>query len=374
MNNRHERRRRRRKENVELKMNDFYGYNSFFFFFAIFHYIVLIFIVNMTTSSHPDLTNTCERPSRVSFSDHFREYIIEPIVTEDEAVANSHQRKKSISSKSRSCLTIFNHCWRTVCRTRKSSNDQTNPSSEETIHSQQQVELEQIESNVSESTRRKTLSQDCRRKTRRQHLFPFRPPYRTIKITDKSSVSIACSDQHILLKQKPNLCLLDKQLVIIKEISWTYDHVDMCWSSTLNRFILTTEKIIFTLDEKTMKFERCPIYIDNEKEWSCGTCSDTSLFLSTGDMSACLYEYTLRPTMEFVKEWPLCNIYPKYEGILTFTCANGKLALVISNLHIFKDVSICVQRQHSNVYGRFDLMQLLIVVHLMMINGLLWNY
>jgi hypothetical protein len=53
-------------------------------------------------------------------------------------------------------------------------------------------------------------------------------------------------------------------------------------------------------------------------------------------MSACLYEYTLRPAMEFVKEWPLSGGRSKYECILTFTCKNGKLALVISNVHIFQ--------------------------------------
>jgi hypothetical protein len=74
----------------------------------------------------------------------------------------------------------------------------------------------------------------------------------------------------------------------------------------------------------------------NEKEWSCGACSDTSLYLSTADMSACLYEYTLQPTMEFVKEWSLAGFHSKYEAILTFSCNNGKLALVVSNIHMFQ--------------------------------------
>lgn len=143
----------------------------------------------------------------------------------------------------------------------------------------------------------------------------------------------------------------------------------MCWSSTLDRFILTTEKIIFTLDQNTMTLEQCSIHIDNEKEWSCGVCSDTSLFLSTGDMSACLYEYTLQPTIEFVKEWRLFSLYPKYEGILTFTYANGKLALIISNVHIFQRR---LDLRSSTTLERLWSIQLNAVAHCCSINNDQW--
>jgi hypothetical protein len=256
----------------------------------------------MTSLSPTCSIDTYKRPTRVSFKDH----LTESIPPANEINFNSNQASNT-SLEERSCFGNFNKWCRDVYRSIKRSDNENN----------QQIESDQ--------TRR-----------RRRHIFPFKPPYRTIKITDKSSVSIACNDKHILLKQRPNLCLLDKQLTIIKQIPWTYDHVDMCWSSTLDRFILITEKIIFTLDENTMIFDQCQIHIDNEKEWSCGACSDTSLYLSTGDMSACLYEYTLRPTIEFVKVWQL-NILPSTnEGILTFNYANGKLAFIISNVQIFQ--------------------------------------
>jgi hypothetical protein len=287
----------------------------------------LVFPINMTSSSHPDTTETCKRPTRVSFNDHRLVHNIEPISLDNEIAVESNQVNNSTSADERSCFTSINNWWRDIYRRVKCSNDENN---------QQQVELDLTERNGGEPIQRYTLAQAFKPKTREQHLFPFKSPYRSIKITDKTSVSIACNDKHILLKQKPNLCLLNKQLTTMKEIPWTDDHVDMCWSSTINRFILTTEKIIFTLDENTMTLDQCSIQIDKEKEWSCGACSDTSLYLSTGDMSACLYEYTLRPAMEFVKEWPLSGGRSKYECILTFTCKNGKLALVISNVHIFQ--------------------------------------
>ncbi|CAF1336557.1 unnamed protein product [Rotaria magnacalcarata] len=49
-----------------------------------------------------------------------------------------------------------------------------------------------------------------------------------------------------------------------------------------------------------------------------------------------LYEYRLRSMIEFVTEWQLFGLNSKHEGILNFTCANGKIALVISNIHVFQ--------------------------------------
>ncbi|CAF3732833.1 unnamed protein product [Rotaria socialis] len=85
-----------------------------------------------------------------------------------------------------------------------------------------------------------------------------------------------------------------------------------------------------------MPLQQCWVDRINDKEWSSGSCSDTSLYLSTGDLSMRLYEYRLRPIIEFVKEWQLFGLNSKREGILNFTCANGKIALVISNIHAFQ--------------------------------------
>lgn len=284
----------------------------------------------MTSSSPPSSSlDTCKRPTRVSFNDH--PHCIEPISSVNEIDLGANESNNT-SLEGRSCFTTFNKWCQDVYRRIKPYDDENKQQQQ-----QQEGELELTESTTVESIRRNTITQDSRRTSRRQrNLFPLKSPYRTIKITDKSSVSIACNDKHILLKQTPNLCLLDKQLTIIQEILWSHDHVDICWSSTLDRFILITERTIFTLNENTRILDECSIRIDNDKEWSCGACSDTSLYLSTGNMSASLYEYTLQPKIEFLKEWQLFASHPTHEGILTFICANGKLALVISNVHIFQ--------------------------------------
>ena len=45
------------------------------------------------------------------------------------------------------------------------------------------------------------------------------------------------------MDQYPNLCLFDKELNLVKQFPWKYDRIpDMCWSSTLNSFIIITDK------------------------------------------------------------------------------------------------------------------------------------
>jgi len=263
--------------------------------------------------------NICEDSARDLCKDTHEQHPTGPsTLTNDVDVVSDQSNNTSLEQ--RSWLITLNKWCRHVCRRVRRLNDENN----------QQIEVHQTENNAGKKT------QDSQCKTQQRNLFPFKRPYETIKITDKSSVSLACNDKHILLKQTPNLCLFDRQLTIVKEIPWTYDHVDMCWSSTLGQFILITDETIFTLDENTMIPERCHIYRNNDKQWSCGACSDTFLYLSTGDMSASLYQYTLQPSIEFVKEWQLFALHPVHEGILTFTCRNGTIALMISNIYIFQ--------------------------------------
>ncbi|CAF3392572.1 unnamed protein product, partial [Rotaria sp. Silwood2] len=159
------------------------------------------------------------------------------------------------------------------------------------------------------------------------------------------------------------------QLTIVKEIPWAYAHVHICLSSTLDQFILITEKVIFTFDDNTMILDQCQIDLINDKEWSAGSCTDTSLYLSTGEMSTTLYEYTLRPTIEFVKEWQLLALHSRYEGILTFTCANGKIALVISNIYVFQRR---FELRSTSTFERLWSIPLNVVAHCCSINNDQW--
>ncbi|UJR14317.1 hypothetical protein I4U23_001311 [Adineta vaga] len=190
--------------------------------------------------------------------------------------------------------------------------------------------------NQQEETNLNTLVQTYRSKNTTEKLFPLKRPFRTIKITDKTSVSLACNDKHILLKQTPYLCLFNRQLMIIKEIPWPYEHVNTCWSSTLERFILITDQKIFTLDDNTIILDHCQISSNDQILWRNGACSTSNLFLSTGDICVSLQQYTLQPLIQFVKTWHVTGLHPQNEGILTFICTNDKLAFVISNIYVFR--------------------------------------
>lgn len=140
--------------------------------------MVLVFTVNMTSSSDLNTTETCERRTRVSFNDHLREYPSEPISSADDKVINSNplnNNNNNTSSNEQSCLTNFINWWRNIYRRMKRSNHGKYQQSETTVHQQQQqIELEQpTEYNIGEAIRKSTLIQDWRHKTHRQHLFPL---------------------------------------------------------------------------------------------------------------------------------------------------------------------------------------------------------
>jgi len=247
---------------------------------------------------------------------------------------SSADLSNNTSLQKRSCFTTLNKWCRDVYYRVKCSHTEKSQQSKETGH-HQQIELDQLGVNASEARQETDVITDHEHKTSRENLFPLEHPYRTIQLADKTSVSMACSEKHLLIEQKPNLCLLDRTLTVVKQIPWPYVYVNVCYSSTLGQFILVTNKDIFTLDENTMTLQECSITHINKKEWSCAACSNTALYLSPMDMSPSLYEYTLCPSIEFVKEWQLFAMCSIYESILTFSYGNERLALVIFNAHTF---------------------------------------
>ncbi|CAF0775756.1 unnamed protein product [Adineta ricciae] len=200
----------------------------------------------------------------------------------------------------------------------------------------QQDRSDDDEPNQQEDVNLNTFMQTIRSEELPTKLFPLKHLYTRARMLDKNSVALACNSQYILVKQRPYLRLLNKQLSIVKEIPWTYEFVEMCWSLTLRKFFLITEKIIFTLNDFDLRLDQCKISCDNNTQWTYGACSTTHLYLSTGDMFTCVYEYTLQPSIEFVKEWKIDRLHPQYEGILNYICANDQLAMIISNTHMLQ--------------------------------------
>ncbi|CAF0862721.1 unnamed protein product [Rotaria sordida] len=147
------------------------------------------------------------------------------------------------------------------------------------------------------------------------NLVNLTTPYRTID----------CSDRH------PNLCLINQKFEIIKQCPWKFDFIrDMCWSSTLNCFIvITRSREIYLVNEKTLATEL--IQTIEEQDWSSCTCSDTSFYLTARREGTNIYEFNLLSSFTLIKRWKPPHSCKQYEVILNTAYKNKTLALVISH-------------------------------------------
>jgi hypothetical protein len=152
--------------------------------------------------------------------------------------------------------------------------------------------------------------------------------YKTIQRSPKSSITLASNGRLLLIHQKPNLCFLDPELTIVKQVLWPHDSVyDMCWSSKLNRFIVIVTDNIFLVDENTMSIES--IQTVEKRNWFSCTCFDNQLFLSTYEWGSSIMEVTLSPTITFIKEWKSPITCTMNECIHDIKYNNETLSVVI---------------------------------------------
>ncbi len=158
----------------------------------------------------------------------------------------------------------------------------------------------------------------------------IQPPYKTINYLDDSSKLLCTNERYLLIHQNSNLCLLDKELNIIREKSWTYGWImDICWSSTLGRFLVLTRNYLFLVDESTMSIIRAQ-KIPKLSWWSC-TCSDTCLYITTKDWASNIYQFTLWPSIQLSKRWQPPQTCKQDETINDIIYNKEKLALMIYN-------------------------------------------
>ncbi|CAF0961998.1 unnamed protein product [Rotaria sordida] len=162
-------------------------------------------------------------------------------------------------------------------------------------------------------------------------LSTLSPVYRTIHRAQESFRPFTANDRYLLMHQEPNLCLLDKEMNIVKQVLWPFDAIqDMCWSSTLDRFIVLGKNNIYLVNENTMSINN--VHTMEERNWLSCTCSDTVLFACTNGRAASIMEFTLFPTIELIREWKHPRTCTKDEFIVSTTYNNESLALVIVNV------------------------------------------
>ncbi|CAF0725876.1 unnamed protein product [Adineta steineri] len=156
------------------------------------------------------------------------------------------------------------------------------------------------------------------------------PPIKTINYLDESSKIVCANEHHLLVHNDSSLCLLDKELNMIKDKSWTFGSImDICWSSTLARFLVLTRSYLYLIDESTMSIVRVQKF-SKLPWWSC-TCSDTSLYITTKDWGSNVYQFTLWPSIQLTKRWQPPQACSQDETINNIIYNKEKLALMIYN-------------------------------------------
>jgi hypothetical protein len=170
-------------------------------------------------------------------------------------------------------------------------------------------------------------------KEHRFDLLSLSSPYRTIDRSPRSETSLASNDRFLLAHIAPNLCLIDGDLSVKKQIYWEYDDIiDMCWSPVLECFLVATKEAILLVDENTMTIKRMQ-QIKNEI-WNSCECSDRSLYLSRYAWDSSVLEFSLLPSIRFVKLWKTTNELKQQQRIDAIVYNRGTLALVINDKSI----------------------------------------
>lgn len=161
-------------------------------------------------------------------------------------------------------------------------------------------------------------------------LLPLSLPFRTMKVPLDGFPALANNDKYLLVHRPPNLSLLDRHFAVIKEEEWKHDDIwDICYSSVLSKFILVTDKEVFTVDQNTLAVAKCSIAAD--VEWARATCFDTTLFLSTQGLAPSIFEYKLPITNKGGKERRPPETCQETEHIFDLQANQKSLAMIIFN-------------------------------------------
>ncbi|CAF2835114.1 unnamed protein product [Rotaria sp. Silwood2] len=158
-------------------------------------------------------------------------------------------------------------------------------------------------------------------------------PYKTIDCLEYYGIHTSCAtnDNFLLIHQNSELQLFNKELIMIKNISWKNHGVyDMCWSSTINRFIvLDYNKQIYLINESLASVEQ--IELNPEQFWWCCTCSNTSLYLIASHHHTDIFQFDLQSPFPLIKRWKTLSHCKERDIIVDMTYHNEKLALIINN-------------------------------------------
>jgi gas vesicle protein len=181
--------------------------------------------------------------------------------------------------------------------------------------------------------------------------------YKTINRSNESYTSLTSNERYLLMHQAPNLCLVDREMNIVKQVEWSYYAIcDMCWLPMLARFIIIEKENVFLVDQNTMSIDIARM-IETRKWRSC-TFSNSFLFLSTWELGSSIAKFSLLPSIKLVREWKSPHTCAKNEIIHDIVCNNDVLALMVMN---GLDKNMWIELKSSETLDRIWLFRLNIV-------------
>ena len=156
------------------------------------------------------------------------------------------------------------------------------------------------------------------------------PVYKSINLPEGSFGAMASNDRYLLIHQAPDLCLIRQDLTIFKRVAWRHEILhNLCWSTTLGRFILIDSKNIFLLDEHSMSIEK--VRTNDKRKWMSCTCSEKYLFLSSNDWGSSITKFTLDATRKLDKQQQSSDVCGKDEYVDVIVYHHDRLAMIIRN-------------------------------------------
>ncbi|CAF0794861.1 unnamed protein product [Adineta ricciae] len=204
-----------------------------------------------------------------------------------------------------------------------------------TIHNLAQS-IESIEQNIAQvdTTSLKlddTMIRIGEVKTQSCVLLKLSTPSHTIGRSGAAWNAVAANDQFLLLHMNSKLCLVDDTYSIVKCANWEYGLIlGMCWSSSVNCFIVLTKQKIFLFNENTAAINEIH-NIQNGNWHACG-CSDHSLYLSQSDSNSSVFQFSL-PSTHLARRL-VTNQNENREQIDSITCNRGTILLALNNISI----------------------------------------
>lgn len=157
------------------------------------------------------------------------------------------------------------------------------------------------------------------------------PSYKTIECFDEYQTICSSNNEYLLIFNNNQLQLFDKNLTIIKKLSWKNCGIyDICWSSTLQKFILLTYNQGICLIDKNLTDTEF-IQIDKNKIWYRCTSSDISLYLISSRHQMEIFQYDLLSSFQLINRWKIPYSSKEHDTILDIIYNNQTIALIIRN-------------------------------------------